>query len=283
MRNTDSRLPDDIADEKRIANSLKHEYRTALFGGLRQFRALRKQAPGIIAEFVLAAVINAVVLTILYHDLNVTGLLPTVGVCIQIVVVIGLCFWVAGRVWRAIGLANRDRCRYLVRNMWALAATGILVLSVIIRIFFPELEESLRAPPAESTAAVPTTTAAPEPVPPPSHELLQRDRVFAGRGWQILKNDDSSYRKALVKEAREHCGLLGEAWILADRPDFRGLEPELREGGHVGSFWTASRKPNSNLDYHLNADGSSEFRWALSGSKTERIVLCVMAVSIQGD
>lgn len=278
MPDTDAQMPDDIAREKSIAHSLKYEYANALFGGLRKFRALRLQAPGIIAQFVLAASISIAALMILFHDLNVTGLLPTVGAFIKIAVVVGFSFWVAGRIWRAIGLANRDRCRFVVSNLWSLAATGIFVFSLVVSILFPEFGERPSAPPSESPV-VPATPA-PEPMAPLSHALPQQERVFAGTGWQILHNDDSSYTTVIVKEAAARCALLGGFWILADRPDFVGLEPELREGGHVGSFWTASRKPNSNLDYFLDADGSSRFRWALSANDTERIVLCVMAISI---
>lgn len=270
-------LPDDIAREKSIAHSLRHEYKGALLGGLRRFRALRLQAPGIIAEFVLASIMSISALVFLFHDLNVTGLLPTVAFCIKFVVVVGLCFWIAGRIWRAIGVANRDRCRFVVANMWSLAATGILVLSIVLHLLYPDLRETPVASQPESRAVA---AAEPEPVVPSSHELPPYERTFTGRGWQILRNDDSSYRTALVKEAAERCSELGENWILADRPDFEGLEPELREGGHVGSFWTASRKPNSNLDYFLEADGSSRFRWALSANDSERIVLCVLAISI---
>ena len=277
MSDTHKQIPDDISREKAVADSLRRKYKGALFGGLRQFRALRQQAPGIIAEFVLAAVFSIAALLILFHDLNVTGLLPTVAFCIKFVVVVGLCFWISGRIWRVIGLANRDRCRFIVTNMWTLATTGILVLSAILYVLNPDAEQ----PPAPPSAAPTAVTAAPpEPIVPPSHELPAGERVFEGRGWMILRNEDSSYRTALVKEAPKQCSELGEHWVLADRPDFEGLEPELREGGHVGSFWTASRKTNSNLDYFLNADGSSRFRWALSGNDTERIVLCVMAVSI---
>jgi len=276
MSDKHGQIPEDIAREKRTAHSLKYEYKGALFGGLRKFRALRLQAPGIIAEFVLASIASIAALVFLFHDLNVTGLLPTVAFCIKFVVVVGLCFWIAGRVWRLIGVANRDRCRFVVTNMWSLAATGILVLSAVLYVLDPGPREPASGPPSESPAVA---TAEPEPIPP-GHELPPHERIFAGRGWKILHNVDSSYRTALVKEAAEHCSELGENWILADRPDFEGLEPELKEGGHVGSFWTASRKPNSNLDYFLEADGSSRFRWALSANDSERIVLCVMAISI---
>jgi len=281
MSDNDDHLPDDIRREKSIAHSLRYEYKGAILGGLRRFRALRQQAPGIIAEFVLAAILSISVLMFLYHDLNVTGLLPTVAFCIKFVVIVLLCFWIAGRIWRAIGLANRNRCRFVVNNMWSLAATGILVLSAVLHVLYPDPGEPpptpASAPPSEQPA-VPVV--APEPVTPPSHELPPQKRVFEGHGWQILHDADSSYRTALVKEAAARCNDLGENWQLADRPDFSGLEPELIEGGHVGSFWTASRKPNSNLDYFLNADGTSRFRWALSSNDTERIVLCVMAISI---
>lgn len=276
MSDKHSHLPDDIAREKSTAQSLKYKYKGALLGGLRKFRALRLQAPGIIAEFVLASIISISALIFLFHDLNVTGLLPTIAFCIKFVVVVGLCFWLAGRVWRAIGLANRDRCRFVVTNMWSLAATGILVISAVLYVLDPGLREPPSAPPPES----PAVAAAEPESSPPGHKLPPHERIFTGRGWQILHNVDSSYRTALVKEAAERCGELGENWMLADRPDFEGLEPELREGGHVGSFWTASRKPNSNLDYFLEADGSSQFRWALSANDSERIVLCVMAIAI---
>lgn len=277
MADNSDHLPDDIRKEKSIAHSLRYEYKGAILGGLRRFRALRQQAPGIIAEFVLAAILSVSVLMFLYHDLNVTGLLPTVAFCIKFVVIGLLCFWIAGRIWRAIGLSNRDRCRFVVNNMWSLAATGILVLSAVLHILYPDLGQP---PPVPASPPEQPAVIAPEPVAPPSHELPPHDRVFAGRGWQILHDKDSNYRTALVKEAAGRCAELGENWQLADRPDFSGLESELIEGGHVGSFWTASRKPNSSLDFYLDADGTSQFRWALSSNDTERIVLCVMAISI---
>ena len=277
MSDRSKSLPDDIAREKSTAASLRREYKGALFGGLRHFRALRLQAPGIIAEFVLGALLSVAALLALFHDLNVTGLLPVVLFCVQFLIVVGVSFWVAGRIWRIIGEANRDRCRFLVTNMWSLAASAILVTSAVLYLFFPGAAKPPPAPPAETPPVVVAET----PAEPPGHELPARQRVFAGRGWQILRNDDSSYRTALVKEAPDRCAELGEHWILADRPDFEGIESELIEGGHVGSFWTASRRPNSNLDYFLDADGGSRFRWALSANDSERIVLCVEAVSIQ--
>ena len=78
----------------------------------------------------------------------------------------------------------------------------------------------------------------------------------------------------------EQCEAIGEDWILADRPDFEGLEVELKKGGHVGSFWTASVRPKTSLEYALNGEGDSRYQWALSGNDAERIVLCVVAFQI---
>ena len=277
MSDDPNNVPDDIVSEKRIEKALRHKYKGAIFGGLRKFRALRLQAPGVIAEFILGALISIVGLLILFYALNATGLLPTIAACIKIVIIIGLSFWAAGRIWRAIGLANRDRIRFVVTNMWSLAATGIVLLSMVLSIFNPEFGKSSEA---SLPLTNPVVTAAPEKVAAPSHQRRPNERVFRGRGWQIPHNADASYKKALVNEAAALCGELGDKWILADRPDFDDLEAELIDGGHVGSFWTASSKPNSNLDYFLNADGSSEFRWALSANDTRRIVLCVMAIAI---
>jgi hypothetical protein len=167
MSDDPNKVPDDIVREKRIEKALGHKYKGAIFGGLRKFRALRLQAPGVIAEFILGALISIVGLLFLFYDLNATGLIPTIVACIKIVIIIGLSFWAAGRIWRAIGLANRDRVRFIVNNMWSLAATGIVLLSLILSVFHPEFGKSSEAP---SPLANPVVTANPETVAAPSHE-----------------------------------------------------------------------------------------------------------------
>lgn len=142
MTDADSHLPEDIAQEKSVSRRLAHEYRGAAFGGIRQFRALRQQAPGIIAEFVLAVVISVLTVAYLFRDIKFGGVLHELANTLKIIVVIVVCFWVAGRIWRLIGLANRNRCRYVVGNMWNLALGGLLIASFVIKMFYPEVVET---------------------------------------------------------------------------------------------------------------------------------------------
>lgn len=155
---TDDRnnVPDDIVNEKRIEKALKYKYKGAILGGLRNFRALRQQAPGIIAEFMLGTLISIVALLILFYNLDATGLLPTIAACIKIVVIIGLSFWAAGRIWRAIGLANRNCIRFVVNNMWSLAATGIVLLSLILSVFHPDFGKPTEVRPTSANPAATT-------------------------------------------------------------------------------------------------------------------------------
>lgn len=273
-------LPDDIADEKRTAAHLREKFKGRLLANIRNFRALRLQAPGIIAESMLGTLIAIMALSVLFYDLNVSGLIPVVGFCIKFVLIIAVCFWSARKLWISAGLAAREKARYVVRNIWALASTVMVVASIVVSVFLPDFatrESDAQSPaPAVEIAEVVQSD---EITQPQRRIRLPPDRVFAGRDWRILRNADFSYATALLKEAPARCEVLGENWLLADRPDFEALENELQEGGHVGSFWTASGKPNSNLDYFLNEDGSTQFRWALSGTDSERIVLCVMALA----
>lgn len=275
-----AKLPEDVAAEKRIRDRLRHAYKTRLFGDLRYFRALRLQAPGIVAEFTLAALITIAALMFLFRDLNVTGLIPVVKFCIYFVLVIGVCFWVASRIWQLAGIRVRNAFRFLVRNMWTLAATTLVAVSAILSLLFPELNDRKQTPitpPAETPVAEAPEAA---PMQSPGHVLPQEQRIFAGQGWQILHNKDLSYAAVPVELAPGRCARRGADWILADRRDFDDLGDELKSGGHVGSFWTASATSNTNLNYFLEADGSSRFRWASSGKNSERLVLCVLAASI---
>ncbi len=142
MIEANSHLPDDIVKEKEISRRLSVEYRKSWFGGLRKFRALRQQAPGIIAEFVLAVVISILSVVILFRNIEFGGPIQELGYTVKIVLVIVACFWIAGRLWRLIGLANRDRCRYIVSNLWNLALGGLLIASFVIKVFYPEFVES---------------------------------------------------------------------------------------------------------------------------------------------
>ena len=275
-------LPQDIALEKRAADRMKREYANAAFGGLRKFHALRRDAPGIIAKFLLASTLSIATLLFLFHDLNVVGLFPVIALCIKVVIVIGLSFWITGVVWRGVGVTVRNGIRYIVRNLWSLAATGMLAAGAVVYLFFPETPEvpaAQAAAPKKQPESI--VVEAPIPIERPRHELPQNRRAFAGDGWQILHNDDFSYATAPAKEAVGQCEALGEDWLLADRPDFEGLEPELKQGGHVGSFWTASARPKTSLEYALNDEGDSRYQWALSGENAERIVLCVIAFQIE--
>lgn len=142
MTETQSHLPDDIVSEKDISRSLSKEYRNAWFGGLRKFRALRLQAPGIIAEFVLAVIISLLGVAVLFRDIEFGGPIQDLGYTLKIIVVIVIGFWIARRVWRLIGLANRNRCRYVVSNMWNLALGALLIASLAIKILNPNFLES---------------------------------------------------------------------------------------------------------------------------------------------
>ena len=274
-------LPHDIAMDKRAADRVKRTHEGAAFGGLRKFNALRIDAPGIIAKFVLSAMLSIAMLLYFFQDLNVVGFLPIAGFCIKVVLIIALCFWVTSIIWRVVGVSVRNFLRYVVRNMWSLAATGMLAAGAVFYVFVPETREvplaQAAAPKRQPESIV---VEAPILIERPRHELPQNRRVFAGDGWQILHNDDFSYSTAPAKEAPEQCQAIGEDWILADRPDFEGLEVELKKGGHVGSFWTASARPKTSLEYALNGDGDSRYQWALSGNDAERIVLCVVAFQI---
>ncbi len=284
MIKLDSHLPDDIAREKDISRGLINEYRNAFFGGMRRFRALRQQAPGIIVESLLGAILSIFGVLSFFafiHEAKTVGPIPTIIACIKIVVIIGVCYWAAGRIWRAIGLTLRDRCRFVMRNIWSLAGSGFFLLVLGIQIFYPEFANPPKAAPANIPAVAAVPVAASAPVVLPRHEPGKHKLVFGGPGWQILSNDDSTYTRLTVTEASPQCALLGDNWIVADRQDYDDLETELIEGGHVGDFWTASAKPGSNLTYILNPDASSAFYWTSSRANAQRKVLCVMAVSIQ--
>lgn len=127
-------LPEDIATEKRTGEGLRRRYKGSFLGGLRQFSALRRKAPGVIAEFVLAALIFGIAAVLLFRDLNVVGLLPVVGFCLFFIFVVLMSFWLAGRLWRLSGLSVRNGARYLVTNMWTLAVTAILVVSAVLHL-----------------------------------------------------------------------------------------------------------------------------------------------------
>ncbi|ANO52323.1 hypothetical protein [Woeseia oceani] len=141
MTEIDSHLPDDIAAEKQVSRRLSAEYRNKLFGAVRKFRALRLQAPGIIAEFVLAFVSSIFAVPFLFQNMKSGGVIQDLGNTVKIILVVVACFWIVGRLWRLIGVANRDRCRYVVSNMWGLALGGLLLASVVVKVFYPEFVE----------------------------------------------------------------------------------------------------------------------------------------------
>lgn len=142
MTDVDSQLPDDIAAEKQVSRNLSIEYRDAVFGGIRKFRALRLQAPGIIAEFVLAVVTSFVTVVILFRNIEFRGPIQELGYTVKIIIVVVACFWISRRVWRIIGVANRDRCRYVVRNMWNLSMSGLVIVYFVVKFFYPDFVES---------------------------------------------------------------------------------------------------------------------------------------------
>jgi len=129
-----SHLPDDIAHEKRVGEELRQRYKGSFLGGLRRFRALRLQAPGVIAEFVLAMLVFGIAAVLLFQDLNVVGLLPVVGFSLYFIFVVFMSFWLAGRLWRLLGLPVRNGARFVVTNMWILAVTAILIVSAVLQL-----------------------------------------------------------------------------------------------------------------------------------------------------
>lgn len=141
MNDRDSHIPDDITREKDVSRKLTNEYRGKVFSGLRRFRALRLQAPGIIVESLLAAILSIFGVLSFFafiHDSSADGPIATIVACIKIVVIVGVCYWAAGRLWRAIGLTLRNHCRFVVTNMWTLAGGAFFIVVLVIQIFYPE-------------------------------------------------------------------------------------------------------------------------------------------------
>ena len=139
VSDTNVQLPPDIATEKQKRERLNRKYKGRFFGSLRYFRALRHEAPGVVAEFVLGAVIFGVACLLLFRDLNVVGLLPVVGFCLYFVFVVVVSFWLGGRIWRLFPLGLRETCRYAVRNMWALAITAMIAVSAVLHLLYPDV------------------------------------------------------------------------------------------------------------------------------------------------
>ena len=138
MSDAYAHLPPDIAMEKQERERLRHQYKGRLLGGVRYFSALRREAPGVVAEFVLSAAVFIVACLLLFRDLNVVGLLPVIGFSLYFLLVLLTSFWLGGRVWRLFPPGLRDTCRYAVRNMWALALTTIIAVGVVLQIFYPD-------------------------------------------------------------------------------------------------------------------------------------------------
>ncbi len=247
----DSSLPPDIAAEKSKAWQIKLHYRNRMFKGLRSFRALRLEAPGIIAKNLIGVVISAIALFVLLRDMNATGLAAVLYI-IYILVVIGLSFWAAAWLWRAIGLEARNTARYVVTNMWSLLAASLFVVSLVGSIFLPELTRK-----------------------PASPEKAQRVGAYSGEGWEILTNlEGSDYVPYTIHHAHSMCRDKGGDWYLADKLDFDLLSDALIAAGHRRDFWAADRKDNSYLYYRLT-DTEAEPVWSLSPRDHLRAVLCV--------
>ena len=138
MSDAYANLPPDIAAEKHERDRLQRQYKGALFGGLRYFRALRRDAPGVVAEFVLGALVFGTACLLLFRDLNVVGLLPVVGFSLYFLFVLLVSFWLGGRIWRIFPSGLRDTLRYAVRNMWALAFTAMIAVGIVLQLFYPE-------------------------------------------------------------------------------------------------------------------------------------------------
>ena len=131
-------LPPDIATEKQERDQLRRQYKGSAFGGLRYFRALRREAPGVVAEFILSAVVFGTACLLLFRDLNVVGLLPVVGFSVYFLFVLLVSFWLGGRIWRLFPPGLRETFRYAVRNMWALAFTAMIAVGIVLQLFYPD-------------------------------------------------------------------------------------------------------------------------------------------------
>ena len=209
-----------------------------------------------------------------FHDLNAQGIFEVAGVSLAIVVVVGLSFWLSAILWRSLGVGFRNASRFLVSRLPALLATTLFIASVAASLL--QLGPTASVPAVVSTAVQRTPA---EPSQPQFASEPPQALSFQGEGW-FIPHDRLTYDKVVQKEAAQRCQDRGKDWALGDRRDFEDLGGELLKAGHRGSFWTASRRPNENLDFFLEPDGSSHFRWALSANDTKRIVLCVRAAAL---
>lgn len=270
-------LPPDIAEEKMEASQIRAHYKKGrMFPMIRTFRALRQRAPGELAKTIFAILLSAAALFVLLRNYEATGLRAVLAI-IYFVVIVGLCFWATGVLWRMIGLRARNVMRYLIGNMWTLYFTAIAVIGTIASLFFPHLipeKESERPAAAKQAPAVVLTPndATPEvPDEAPAHV----PRIFAGEGWRILTDERAmDYVPETIATAHAKCRARGTPWYLAEEKDLEIVGEELVAGGHTGSFWAADRRGNSSLHYDI-VGGQAEFAWDLAAEDHTRNVLCV--------
>lgn len=268
-----STIPADISAERSTALALKHEYRTAAAGALRRFFALRAQAPGVIAEFLLGAFITGCAALLCLRELNINGLFPVVAFCIGVVAGIATCFWIARRIWRAIGLSNRDRLRALVQNLPGLGATLVLMLAILGGLL------GQRAPSAPAqTPAAPSVKQHALVKAQQSHVLPMAQRTYRGPDWLIPHDEYKNYITAPLRDAAALCEAQSGNWRLAKRPDFLHLEAHLKEAGQAGYFWAdAVAAENASVTYVLNDSGAAKFLTLQLPPDKHRQVLCVAA------
>ena len=132
MRDQYAHLPEDIAAEKRLAFEFRKTYRRKAFSSLRTFRALRLEAPGVIAEYTIGGLIALGSCAAFFRDYaerNPDG--SGWYALIQFIIILIVSLYAGHLVWRTLGVYVRGRIRYLVRNMWVLVGIGFLVLYLL--------------------------------------------------------------------------------------------------------------------------------------------------------
>ena len=130
-------MPKDVAAEWNTAEELRRKYRRKFLGVLRLLEALRVQAPGIIAQYLLAGVFSLWAGMFYFRYYHEPG--PTSVVHIAVFCFACLCVGVgsAYSLWLVIGLPGRNGVRYLIRKIWVLAGfafIGLFVAGLALRV-----------------------------------------------------------------------------------------------------------------------------------------------------
>ena len=133
MRDQYKHLPDDIASENRTAFEIRKSHRQPMFfANLRAFSALRRQAPGIIAQYAIGGMISLMSLAAFFRNYSERHPDGSGWYALVQLLIIFFASLLAGHlIWRAIGVSLRDRFRYLVRNMWIIVGIVFLVLVLL--------------------------------------------------------------------------------------------------------------------------------------------------------